>query len=300
MRLFSWLIFLCLFIALPAAVSAQQKPNEPAAASDDGNAPDEDELSDPLNPAKAPPRIYLGPVAGYNRSMHSGGFPSISGEASCPQFETGTENGYYFGLTAEYLLGDPKNSNSSVFVRLTYDYMPAFFTVPGDRYPSNINGNVVYSEIEHTTRIKYPLLNFEAMYKFNIPGLKGLGITAGPQIGFVIGGNQEQRFALKFDPTNPVQFSNTDLKNIPQPVAGYQPQFADETRTSIILYSGDIIGKESIRFALVGGVQYEILLGKFYLVPHILYNFGITKINSRGDNWTVSALQIGLDLRRAF
>lgn len=283
MRYFTWLLFLLSVASFPLVVSAQT---------------DDEELSNPLEPKKAPPRIYLGPVAGYNRSLHSGGFPSISGEASCPKFESGTENGYYFGLTAEYLLGDPKNSNSSVFVRLTYDYMPAFFNVPGDNYPSNINGTVVNSEIEHTTRIKYPLLNFEAMYKFNIPGT-GFGITAGPQIGFVMGGEQEQRFTLKFNPEKPVQFSNDDLNKVKPPVPGFTPEFVDETRTSITLYRGDIIGKESIRFALVGGVQYEILLGKFYLVPHVLYNFGITKINNI-DNWTVSALQIGVDLRRAF
>ncbi len=285
MRLFPWLFLICLSTALPTILSAQ-------------SGQDEDELSNPLEPAKAPPRIYLGPVAGYNRSIHAGGFPSVSGDASCPKFETGTENGYYFGLTGEYLLGDPKNSKSSIFVRLTYDYMPAYFTVPGDRYPSNINGKVVYSNIEHTTRIKYPLFNFEAMYKFNI--FKGFGITAGPQIGFAIGGSQEQRFSLVFDQQNPVQFSNEDLTKVAPPVAGYQPQFTDETRTSIILYKGDIIGKESLRFALVAGVQYEILFNKMILVPHALYNFGITKLNNIGDNWSVSAIQIGVDLRRAF
>lgn len=282
MRFFSWLFFFCLITALPASILAQE----------------EEELSDPLNPTKAPPRIYLGPVAGYNRSVHSGGFPSIAGDVSCPKFESGTENGYYFGITGEYLLGDPKNSKSSVFVRLTYDYMPAFFTVPGDKYPSNLNGTVTETEVEHTTRIKYPLINLEAMYKFNI--FKGFGITAGPQIGFVMGGEQEQRFSLKFDAAHPAQFSTEDLSKIPPPHPGYQPQFTDDTRTSIILYKGDIVGKTSMRFALVGGVQYEILLNKWYLVPHILYNFGITKINNVGDNWTVSALQIGVDLRRAF
>ena len=55
--------------------------------------------ADPLNPGKKKPRIYVGPVAGYNRSLHTGGFASIAkGTASCPTFESGTENGYYFGF----------------------------------------------------------------------------------------------------------------------------------------------------------------------------------------------------------
>ncbi len=263
---------------------------------------DDEPASDasPLEPGKKPPRIYVGPVAGYNRSLHTGGFASIAkGTASCPTFEQGTENGFYLGFTAEFLLGDPKNSKSSVIARVLYDYQPAYFTVPGDAYPSKLSdGTVITTEIEHTTRVKYTLLNIEVMYKFNIPGTF-LGITAGPQFGFPIGGNQEQRYQLVFDPQKPVQFPITvdSLANLPA-VGDYKPHFLDETRTAIVLYEGDIIDQSSFRAGLKLGLQYEILLGRFVLVPSAYYNMGLTKINTK-DNWRVNALQFGADLRFA-
>ena len=263
-------------------------------------ADDDDASATPLDPAKKKPRIFIGPVAGYNRSLHTGGFASIAkGTASCPTFEQGTENGFYLGFTAEFLLGDPKNSKSSVIARVLYDYQPAYFTVPGDAYPSKLaNGDVITTEIEHTTRVKYTLLNIEVMYKFNIPGTF-LGITAGPQFGFPIGGNQEQRYQLVFDPLKPVQFpiSVDSLEKLPA-VGNYKPHFLDDTRTAIVLYEGDIIDQSSFRAGLKLGLQYEILLGRVVLVPSAYYNMGLTKINTK-DNWRVNALQFGADLRFA-
>jgi hypothetical protein len=255
--------------------------------------------ADPLNPGKKPPRIFVGPVAGYNRSLHTGGFASISKGASCPTFEQGTENGFYLGLTAEFLLGDVKNSKSSIIARVLYDYQPAFFTVPGDKYPSKLaDGTEITTEIEHTTAVKYTLLNIEVMYKFNIPGTF-LGITAGPQFGFPIGGSQEQRYQLVFDPSKPVQFpiSVDSLAGLPV-VNDFKPRFLDETRTSIVLYEGDIIQQSSFRAGFKLGLQYEILLGRVMLVPSAYYNMGLTRINTR-DNWRVNAFQIGADLRFA-
>lgn len=261
------------------------------------------DLSDPLNPQKQKPRIYVGPVAGYNRSLHAGGFSSRFSEASCPNFESGTNNGYYFGLSAEYLLGDVKNSNSSVIARVIYDNQPAFFERPGDDYPSRLaNGDTVRTAVRHTTDVKYTLLQFEVMYKFNIPGTF-LGITAGPQFGIPISGNQEQRYELVFNPNAPgVQFAAEDLAKIVPPdkwTEGFEPKFSDETRTAIVLYNGKIINQNSFRAAIKLGLQYEILLGRAVLVPCVYYNLGITRINT-DDAWRVNAIQIGADLRFAF
>ena len=74
------------------------------------------------------------------------------------------------------------------------------------------------------------------------------------------------------------------------------PEYADDTKTSIRLYSGDIIDKSPFRLGLKFGAQYEILAGSLLFVPAVYYNLGLTKVNT-GDNWTVSALQIGADLR---
>ncbi len=261
------------------------------------------DLSDPLNPQKQKPRIYLGPVAGYNRSLHAGGFSSRFAEASCPNFETGTNNGYYFGLSGEYLLGDVKNSNSSIIARVIYDFQPAFFERPGDDYPSRLSdGTTVRTAVRHTTNVKYTLLQFEVMYKFNIPGTF-LGITAGPQFGIPLSSEQDQRYELVFNEANPgVSFLDSDLKTlVPEAkwTEGFAPRFTDQYRTSIQLYDGPVIHQNSFRAAIKLGLQYEILLGRAVLVPCAYYNLGITRINT-DDAWRVNAIQFGADLRFAF
>lgn len=265
------------------------------------------QAADPRKPQAKKSPLLIGPVAGYNRSMHSGGFSSIAADANCPTFETGTENGYYFGFSLEYLLGDPKNANSSIIARAVYDYQPAAFQLDGDNYPSRPLGsqNVVNSQILHTSVFKYSLLNFEVMYRFNLPGTM-LGVTIGPQFGIPMGGTQEQRYELQFDANNPVQFvretepGSLILKQDPNdPVVGlngYKAQYVDDTKTSIRLYEGDIIDPNPMRLALKAGIQYEILAGNLLLVPAVYYNFGLTKI-STSNNSSVSAIQIGADLR---
>lgn len=266
------------------------------------------QAADPRKPQAKKYPLLIGPVAGYNKSMHSGGFSSIAADANCPTFETGSENGYYFGFSLEYLLGDPKNANSSIIARAVYDYQPATFQLDGDIYPSRPIGgsnNIVNSQIVHTSVFKYSLLNFEVMYRFNLPGTM-LGLTAGPQFGIPMGGTQEQRYELQFDANNPVQFvketeaGSLILKSDPNdPVFGlngYKAQYVDDTKTSIRLYEGDIIDPSSFRFALKFGLQYEILAGNLLLVPAIYYNLGLTKISTT-NNSSVSAIQIGADLR---
>ena len=259
----------------------------------------EGELDDPLAPKKAPPRIYVGPVAGYNRSVHSGGFRSAVTAAPCPEFTTGTENGFYAGITAEYLLGNPKDANSSIIARLMYDYQPAYFNEPGDNLPSRFGTSTANTEIEHVTEVRYALLNFEVMYRWNIPGTY-FGFSAGPQFGIPISTNQRQEYNLVLDPAHPAQFTATDaeLAATEPKQDGYIPRYKDDSKTSIILYDGKLINASGFRAALKAGVQYEILLKRFLLVPAIYYNFGLTKINSDA-NWSVSAIQIGADLRMA-
>lgn len=261
------------------------------------------ELSSPIQPLKTTPRAYIGPVVGLNRSLHSGGFSSRFSEASCPNFTNGTNNGYYFGFTGEYLLGDVKNSRSSIIARVVYDYQPAYFQEPGDAYPSRMaNGTTVITNVIHTTTVTYTLVQLELMYKLNIFGTP-LGVTAGPQIGVPINSNQDQRYQLVYNPNNPgIQFSVEDLSKIVDKATwtkGFEPRFTDETRTAIQLYNGAIINENPYRAAIKFGLQYEFLISRAVFVPSIYYNVGITRMN-REDPWRASAIQIGADLRYAF
>ena len=270
MRRFTY-AFLAMIIAATGFVSAQQG-----------------ELANPLIPAFRKPRIYVGPVGGYNKALHSSGFQSVAGDVLCPAFESGTENGYYFGLSAEYLLGSPKDSKSSIIARAVYNYLPAAYTVPGDELPSidPSNGEVVNSIVQHVARIEYSLLDIELIYKLNLFE-SNFGIVVGPTVGIPIGTTLEQRMEL-VSPLN----ATFDPALVPNAT------YVNNGRGIITRPEGAIDDETAVRVAVKAGVQYEIPIGRVVLVPCAYYNFGITKLSAT-NNLRVNALQVGVDLRFA-
>lgn len=246
------------------------------------------ELADPLIPAKAAPRIYIGPVGGFNRALHSSGFQSVAGDVLCPDFTTGTDNGYYFGFSGEYLLGNPKDSKSSIIARVVYNYLPAAYEVGGDVIPSldPANGEVVESEVRHVAEIKYSLLDIEAVYKLNLFNTP-LGVVVGPTVGFVMQSDREQRMEL-VRPTNAV---------FDPSLVGDDVIYTEDGR-GIITAQDNLPDKSGIRIAVKAGLQYELTAGRILLVPCVYYNFGITEV-SPSANLRVNAIQAGVDIRFA-
>ena len=246
------------------------------------------ELANPLVPAKGRPRIYVGPVIGYNRSLHASGFQSVAGDVLCPDFTQGSGNGYYFGGSFEYLLGSPKDSKSSIIIKALYNYLPAFYEQAGDRLPSlDQNGDVVFSSVRHVAEIEYSTINIEALYKLNLFD-SDFGIVVGPDIGFVVNASREQRMEL-IEPLNAV----FDPSLFPEG----EVEYINGGR-GIITGRDDIPDKSAIRVAIKAGAQYEMPIGRVLLVPHIFYNFGITEV-SPSANLRINALQMGVDLRFA-
>lgn len=249
------------------------------------------ELSNPLVPARGKPRIYIGPVGGYNRSMHSSGFQSVAGDVLCPDFSTGTANGYYFGMSAEYLLGKPESSKSSIVVRVVYNNLPANYEQSGDTLPSKdpSNNAVVQSVVRHVAEIKYQTVDLELMYKLNLFN-SNFGVIVGPTIGMVVGSSKQQRMEL-IEPLNAV----FDPSVVEQ--EGKKITYINNNR-GIITYDGEIADRQALRIAVKAGVQYEMPIGRLLLVPSVNYNFGITEV-SPTDNLRINALQAGVDLRFA-
>jgi hypothetical protein len=279
MKLRFLLAFLIVLIALPGfKLFAQADPENP------------------LMPTYERPPVYIGPVIGYNRSMHTVDLASFD-EAICPRFEDGQSNGFFVGLSFEQHLGkDIKSSTSSFIFRVLYNTMPASLEVSEDPIPSLITivddaGNpvgedVINSSTLHTQDITYSLVTAEVMYKINpIPGIP-LGFTVGPTFDFALTKNQDQRYKL-VQPLE-AQFRKDET-------SGYK--YVDNDRT-IIVKEGEIPESSGFRFGIKAGMQFEILAGKWTLVPGIFYNFGVTNL-STAENWRVNALQMGLDLRFA-
>ncbi|MBX7156695.1 MAG: hypothetical protein K1X91_17185 [Bacteriodetes bacterium] len=250
--------------------------------------------ANPLEPEAAPPRLYIGPVVGYNKVFQTGNFASFADEARCPTFVDGSGNGFFAGMTAEFLMGDPKNSKSSIIVRALYNSMPSSFTQEGDNLPSLVilNGQqtVIRTSTQHTADIAYTTADVEVMYKFNL-GNTPLVIMAGVAPGLVIQKHITQKFKL----VNATDASGKAVDAIFVPDAKYS--YEDGGKTAIIK-DYDIENASGIRFAIKAGVGYEFILKKIFVVPSINYNFGLTNVNTT-DSWKVSALQAQVDVRFA-
>ncbi|MDT3738357.1 MAG: hypothetical protein RO257_02520 [Candidatus Kapabacteria bacterium] len=256
------------------------------------------EPENPLMPTYEAPPVYIGPVIGYNRSLHSVDLASFD-QAICPRFENGDANGFFVGISFEQHLGkDILSSTSSFIFRLLYNSLPASLDVSENPIPSLItviNGTDTSEIIEnsstiHTMDITYDLITAEVMYKINpIPGIP-LGFTIGPTFDYALTKKQDQRYKL-VQPLEAQFVRNEDL--IIQ--KGYK--YIDNDRT-IIIKEGDIPESNGFRLGIKAGMQYEILAGKWVVVPGFFYNFGVTNLSS-AENWRVDALQMGVDFRYA-
>lgn len=261
----------------------------------------EEEGPTPLGPGRGSAAIYLGPVAGYNRAIHSADLASFADTLNlCPNFKNGVSNGFFIGGFYEQILGGI-TSKHSVVARILYSTMPASFTQGGDTYPSLVEdgkGGVttVLSTTQHTLDVIYGLLTFEAMYKFNVTS--GIVITAGPSFDIPVQKKLLQKYKI-------IEPNNIRFKAAPQDqwkqlgIVRYE----DNYRT-LVARDGDLIRPEnptaksnSFRFALKFGVQYEIITGsKIDVIPGIFYNLGLTGVNNV-ETWKVSAIQAGVDVR---
>ena len=275
----------------------------------------------PLQPARKVSRIYVGPVAGYNKSLHSSEFRSIADDAQCPTFESGTDNGYFFGGSFEYLLGNPRESKSSIIARVLFNSIPGSYSQPGDKLPSlDANGDVVFSEVEHTANIGYKTLDFEVVYKLNLFN-SNFGIVVGPTFGLVMDASRTQRLVI----VQPSNASFADAANNLDAmfdadtklfenygtvrVVGHQewnpstatPPTGVKPVSSLRDPNGDGNTDDAwsgTRLGVKAGAQYEIVVGKVLVVPCMYYNFGLSKVSS-DDNLRINALQLGVDIRFA-
>ncbi|MFW5701780.1 MAG: hypothetical protein ACOCX7_02405, partial [Bacteroidota bacterium] len=230
----------------------------------------------------------IGPVVGFNRSMHSVDLASFVDDPLCPYFQSGSANGFYAGLSFEYLLGDPARSKSSIILKVLYSTMPANLQVTGDEYPSRVldaqgNDQIIYSSTEHTVDVAYDMLTFEPLYKLNLFE-SNFGIVVGPTIDLTMTSTRTQKMSL---------IEPLEAQFIEKP--GYT--YEDDFRT-IVVADGDIPESSGLRLGVKAGVQYEILFQGFYVVPHVFYNFGVTQLSSAED-WRVNAIQMGVDVRFA-
>lgn len=250
--------------------------------------------ANPLDPGLETPPIYLGPTFGLNRAMHSVDLAPAAKlpggtAAGCEPFTNGAAMGFWVGLTYEHLLGGAKDSKSSIIARLLYQTMPASMEVfNSDSYPSIVtNADGSTSEVTSFTRfnneVVYSLVSLDIQYKLNLFE-STFGVIIGPTLDLGLTRTQDVTMNL-------VEPLNGQFKR--DPSLGLEYENFDRT---IVLERGEIPLSSAIRFGIKAGVQYEINMEGYYIVPNFNYNFGVTNLTPEND-WRVSALQFGVDVR---
>jgi hypothetical protein len=247
-------------------------------------------LDDPLAPAPEASAFFVGPVFGFNNSLHTVDLASFSEDPLCPFFTDGSASGFYAGLSAEFFIGGVVNSQHSIIGRVLYSTLPVSLTKEGDVYPSLVGEGdqqqIIESSTSHDVDVEYNVLSAEVMYNYKVIPRFGLGITG----GFTFDIPMTKTIYQTYNLIQPLNFKFKRVDN-------YEDfQYINNDRT-IVVKDGDIEEASGFRLGLKFGLQYDIrFAGGFYVVPAAYYNFGITDLTSAED-WRVDAIQIGVDIR---
>ena len=263
------------------------------------------DIDNPLVPVEKSKPIYVGPVIGYNKTMHTVDLLTFEAPTQlCKPFESGGSNGFYAGISFEYLLGDVKASQSSIIGRILFNSMPAFMEREQDDYPTLVRDPFcetclipIRTSTKHEAEVTYNLLTAEVCYKLNPIPKVPLGITIGPTFDFPISTKIYQTYKLIGDPLN-AQFRGPITQEEIDLWISKGWKLIENDRT-ILIQDGPIKEANPLRLGLKVGIQYEIITGtQMYIVPAVYYNLGILKVTSK-DDWWVNAIQIGVDVRWA-
>lgn len=245
-------------------------------------------IANPLDPTKYRSQLLAGPVVGSTRNFHTGGFRTID-EPLCPLFEQGGGWGYLAGFTTEYI---PRmDAYWSIIPRVMYERRPGDFQehLPDVKVLYSGEKNPVNQSVDVTSMVGYDLLSAELMYKQEFAQIENIrfAVEAGPAASLVIGGHNRQVEDL-IDPPN-ARFINPN--GLPEELNGRR----------LILFDGDIPGRETTRFSVKAGMQAEIPLFDYAWIatPGIYYDYGITDV-TRSENWRLNSIIFMLDFRRAF
>lgn len=261
-------------------------------------------LDTPLGPTKVNKKLFVGPIAGYNRVMHSTNKPAIPlalDDVPCPNFENGSANGFFAGASVEILLGDAASSRSSIIGRVMYNTFPSYFEQQGDNLPTTVNvrqqdGSMQpeqrITSINYLNDIDYTTASVDVLYKFNF-----LDIVKGrAQLGAVAGLTAD--FALTTGEVNRMQLVSPDNASLVQSPQADENSWSYPNPTTLQFNDGEIPDASAFRMGLKVGAQIEFTFDKFIVVPNVMYNLALTDLSPDFD-WRVNALQIGVDVRFA-
>lgn len=239
----------------------------------------------PLSCTGTPPRIYVGPEAGFIFARHANsvGTTHFSGLAASDDAVTGT--GWSAGWSAMYLFGDTRTAHHSLCIRLLY----SFTSSRADHTVSTPLIFGVHSTAQEQARyerdVDYALVSVSALYNYRIAQSR-FCVMAGPLFGMVTSSEQRERLSL-LNNDQSVQFTANEESQR----RGMQL----EEGNRVAVANGDIPEVHTLQVALQGGITYKIIRGQDNLISFIMYEYPLTLVSSEGS-WKVSAVRVGAQL----
>ncbi|MBK9249975.1 MAG: outer membrane beta-barrel protein [Ignavibacteria bacterium] len=246
--------------------------------------------------------VEVGVFSAYQFSHFSGGvFEEPNAKLYDIPFST-------YGVTAGAIAEFQITSNFELLGILRYEELHASKYLEDSVLSKLQDGTEISTYIYHKYEIVAPQIAVSFLGKFTFQETK-LSVLGGVSLGVLLNDSEVETFGLILDPDRPTNgFGPDSIKGLKYPgIKGEYPQVSDETRTSIILYSGEIYQRQSLQLGLTAGLQYDIPLfpinegaHKFVtLTPSVLFNYNLTTYSDyeKLRAWNVSAgfvLKVGL------
>ncbi|MFN8359390.1 MAG: outer membrane beta-barrel protein [Candidatus Kapaibacterium sp.] len=246
--------------------------------------------------------VEVGVYSAYQFTQFSGGYIELlSGKYDNDPYTT-------YGFTIGGMTEIHFSPTFAVLALLRYEELHGNKIRSGDKYPSKLaDGTEITTEINHVFEVKAPQFASTILGKYTLSDSK-VSVLAGVSIGILTNDKEEQRYELIFDPEKPIQFPLViDTLLALYSVKDYKPHFLDETRQTIIQYSGPIYQRKSLQLGLTAGLQYDLPIytldeaaQKFVTItPSVLFNYNLTTYSDyeKLRAWNVSAgfvLKVGL------
>ena len=245
--------------------------------------------------------VEIGVYSAYQFTQFSGGYIEL--DSSKYIDDAYTTYGYTIGGMVEVHI----SSAVALIGMLRYEELHGIKIRQSTYWYKLATGADSNSIFDHSLEVRAPQIMTSLFGKLTFADTK-LSVIGGINVGILVFDKEEQRSELNFDPNKPVQFPLI-LDSLPafNSVKEYKPHYLDETRSTIIYYTGPIYQRKALQLGLTAGLQYDLPIytlneaaQKFVtLTPSVLFNYNLTTYSDyeKLRAWNVSAgfvLKVGL------
>ena len=237
--------------------------------------------------------ISLGLSGGCVLPMHSGTFNFENVPDSFPRHTFGTGSGFRLGLSMVMPLDTSGawSAGLNVGVSSMSDYKEELREV----FPAIVDGKLIESGLYNTLKITLFSWYVEGEVRFKPFGNLGLGVMAGLGASYFAKTDYRQTNQLDIDCDRII--IGPKYPDIEPVVRDYQPNFTNDCFNELLLYEGETPDANRWQAYWRGGVFYEFLVGKRWVIsPSVSYNFPLVAVSST-QTWRIHQLAASVDVR---